>query len=59
MSDRKNLHAIIKEAKKTLKLANSKNVESHPKIERQIMRVKGNIRHIRVEVHRLPKRVTA
>ena len=51
--DKSNLRTIIREAKLTLRLARKKDVDAHPQIEKQIQRVKGNIRHIRVEVKRL------
>lgn len=54
MADKKNLRAIIRDARTTLRLAKKKDIDAHPMIEKQIMRVKGNIRHIRVEVKRLP-----
>jgi hypothetical protein len=58
MTDKKNLHIIISEANKTLQLAEKRDVDAHPTLDRKIMRVAGNIRSIRVEVHRL-KRVKA
>ena len=59
MTDKKHLRLAIKEGKEALRLAKSRDVDSHPRLEHEILRVAGNIRHVRVEIQRLPNRVRA